>query len=104
MAIRDTNRILAEIAAERDRQVSAHGYDDSHDDRHTKSEIAIAAACFALSTADAHERPSIPAAIALLWPWQDYVCGRRPARRALIIAAAMLIAEIERLDRATGRG
>lgn len=39
--------VIAEIIAERRRQIKAEGYDAKHDDEHTRGEIARAAACYA---------------------------------------------------------
>ncbi|WP_457927279.1 hypothetical protein [Pseudomonas aeruginosa] len=94
-----------DVQAERRRQVEAEGWTPEHDDEHDSGEIACAAACYALP-------PAHPARIegALgrygrdpnIWPWtRDWW---KPApndrRRELIKAGALVLAEIERLDRA----
>jgi hypothetical protein len=75
--------VIDEIAAERDRQL-AKGWTPNHDDQHTAGEIidapdwgAVARLDVATSIATPHER-----------------------RRLLVQAAALIVAEIERLDRA----
>lgn len=86
--------VLKEIAAERRRQV-VKGYDAAHDDAHTGGQIAQAAAAFALSA-------SGKSTTALMcWPWSkhDFDDGIGRSRENLIKAAAMAVAEIERLDR-----
>lgn len=83
--------IIGEIVAERINQVR-HGFTPAHDDAHEAGELASAAACYATgSRADG------------LWPWaaEWWKPGRDP-RRCLVKAAALIVAEIERLDRAAG--
>jgi hypothetical protein len=95
--------ILAEIGAERARQIDKEGFDVEHDDEHESSEIAFAAACYAAPEklyrmeqfADGHS-------IVNAWPWESEP-KRKSRRRDLIRAAALIVAEIERLDRADSR-
>lgn len=86
--------ILTEILSERIRQITAEGYDAAHDDAHTFGEIGQMAASYALlgagNFADADR----------VWPWDEPHTGEHTGRRAMIIAAALCLAEIERLDRA----
>lgn len=95
---------LVEIGAERRRQVDGEIYDHAHDDAHDQGELAIAAAAFAATaTAGAYNNASASMAAACLWPWSP--CEKKPAaqRRNLIKAGACIVAEIERLDRASAR-
>lgn len=87
--------ILSEIAAERGRQI-AKGYDAAHDDQHTDGELATAAGLIALSDYDliVDDGPADTLAAVVLDRHDD-------ERERLIIAAAMIVAEIERLDRAS---
>lgn len=87
------SKALDDVLAERQRQIGA-GYDAAHDDEHVDGEIARAAAAYALhdSASDAPPR---------CWPFGSHEF-RAGARRAnLVKAAAMLLAEVERLDRAS---
>lgn len=94
-----TNTILAEIGHERARQVSDEGYSESHDDEHVQGEIAQQAAAYALmsgATKSQRDAQDVPK-----WaPWQMKLTT---PRRELIKAAALLVAEIERLDRLAER-
>lgn len=95
-----TGEIVAAIAAERDRQVSEEGYSAEHDAEHDDGELAWAAACYAAPgrvlrwDPDSHEVDDA-------YPWG----GERPGNhgkdrvRDLIKAAALCVAEIERLQR-----
>lgn len=66
------------------------GYTAEHDDQHADGSIADAAACYA--------SPNAPLK---LWPWRNAPPNHADRRSRLIDAAALCIAEIERLDRAT---
>lgn len=88
--------ILDEIANERQRQIKKEGWSIKHDNKHKNGELSIAAACYALSAAG-WKRTTIweiwPAAWGLDW------LKPKSSRRDLIRAAALIVAEIERLDR-----
>lgn len=94
----------ADVLAERRRQVEVEGWTPEHDDEHKSGGMAVAAACYA-----AWSMPSRPAseAVATLWPWTGWArewFKPKDTRHNLIRAAALLLAEIERLDRAGGIG
>ena len=84
--------VLGEILAERQRQI-AKGYDAAHDDDHSTFEISTVAAAVALGASD-HLSGDVP-------DWADYIIEKHGTRQRLVIAAALLVAEIERLDRAS---
>jgi hypothetical protein len=94
--------VIEEIVAERRRQIEAEGWTHEHDDTHTRGELAKAAAGYALHSSKAwllHSYTHI-AHIPTFWPWDDGWWRPRNSRRDLIRAAALIVAEIERLDRA----
>ncbi|MEX3916001.1 hypothetical protein AB4Y43_07110 [Paraburkholderia sp. BR10872] len=88
-----------DVRAERVRQVSEEGFTPANDDQHALGELASAAACYALS----HRwvRRDIPPPE---WPgnWDRSWWKPTTPRRDLVKAGALIIAEIERLDRAGG--
>ena len=86
----------SDVLAERHRQISAEGWSPEHDDEHVEGQIADAAACYALFATD--QRRPVPAH----WPWSDDWWKQRGQRRDLVRAGALIIAEIERIDRAAG--
>lgn len=97
----DRLRPLVEIYKERERQRNEKGYDANHDDAHKAGELANAAACYAIPANDRkvleiHEN---------LWP-QDWDAPKPgdTRRQELIKAIALLLAEVERLDRAEEQG
>ena len=88
--------VIYEIAAERKRQLKAEGWTNDHDDaEHEDGGLAQAAGCYALfcNRLEGDKAPD-------LWPWDETDWKPRTRRRNLIRAAALIVAEIERLDRA----
>ena len=92
-------RIIDEIASERQRQINDEGYTVGHDDGHDDESISIAAACYALPP-ELYNRILYDIDI---WPWSGQI-NRKDRRRDLIRSAALLVAEIERLDRKSVSG
>ena len=88
-----------DIAAERRRQVDEEGFDPAHDDEHDNGELADAAACYALGVYSDHPSAGVPGDIPPYWPWDETWWAPKDRRRNLVRAAALLMAEIERLDR-----
>jgi hypothetical protein len=93
-----TDSVIREIADERQRQIESEGWTLAHDDGHVLSDLAQAAAAYAQHAGCqriAHDRCAPEC-----WPW-DYEWWRpKGDRRDLMRAAALIVAEIERLDRA----
>lgn len=87
---------IDDIAAERQRQIETEGWTPEHDDTHTKCEMACAAACYVLWT-EAYPNPGEPPPD---WPWDANWWKPTHYRRDLVKAGALIVAEIERLDRA----
>ncbi|EOW2737462.1 ead/Ea22-like family protein [Klebsiella michiganensis] len=98
----------ADVLAERQRQISAEGWTPSHDDTHKNNEMAFAAACYAFHSAaaswdledcgteyDSHPAPKN-------WPWEPEWWKPKSARADLVRAGALILAELERIDRAAG--
>ncbi|MGS3470702.1 ead/Ea22-like family protein [Klebsiella quasipneumoniae] len=95
---RTVNAAAAAVLAERKRQVAAEGWTPGHDDEYEHGELADAAGCYALSSElfDCAGEPPRP------WPWPDEWWKPTNRRRDLVKAGALILAEIERLDRAAG--
>jgi hypothetical protein len=97
--------VAAAIWKERLRQIKGEGYGHEHDDVHDRGELALAAASYAIEAVRiAQINP--PHHLARLahecWPFAQSANWPKPQRRLLVIAAALLVAEIERLDRRLG--
>lgn len=84
------------VKAERLRQRSAEGWTPEHDDEHEDGQMAAAAACYALHT----EPVGNVRDYLRYWPWAAEWWKPKDRRSNLVRAAALLLAEIERLDRA----
>lgn len=96
---------LSDIAAERQRQISFEGWSPTNDDTYGKGEMASAAAMYALpasyrqmSLLANHERHE--QLLQYIWPWDFEWWKPTDRRRDLVKAGALIVAEIERLDRA----
>ena len=85
-----------DVLAERRRQVEVEGWSAEHDDEHSRGEIADAAACYA-SYANAGENAWVKPP---LWPWSREWWRPGDRRRMLVKSGALILAEIERQDRA----
>ena len=109
--------VILEIARERERQITVEGWTIAHDDEgHDRGEMARAAACYAYASTvsddvralmqeDAnHHRQGHTAqqmvVVGRMWPWDWSWWKPKDRRRDLVRAAALIVAEIERLDRA----
>lgn len=95
-------RIMGEIATERLRQIDGEGWTRDHDDAHNDFEMARAAACYAVAPWRRTEHAYLPRPFS--WPWAEGWWKPSTNRRDLIKAAALIVAEIERLDRAGTKG
>lgn len=98
-----------DMLAERQRQVSEEGWTPEHDDEHSAGELARAAACYAIAgTSDGRDvldNGSTPSVQERLWPlswsWECFKPAGR--RRNLVKANALILAEVERMDRAASK-
>ncbi|KWB89891.1 hypothetical protein [Burkholderia ubonensis] len=87
-----------DVLAERRRQVEAEGWTPEHDDKHGGGLMARAAACYAMAAS----RPMSHLVWAWdsIWPWDRSWWKPTTDRRNLVKAGGLILAEIERLDRA----
>lgn len=98
-----TDHVVDEVAAERRRQIGSEFWDLDHDDRHVEGELARAAAAYALASTGIVRlayNPELAETVPQDWPWSSLYWKPSDRRRMLIKAAALLVAEVERLDRA----
>ena len=105
---RTVTAAAADVLAERQRQVTAEGWSFKHDDQYKNTELAFAASCYAFHAAAASwdlEDDGIPYdshSVPKQWPWDPSWWKPTDARRDLVKAGALILAEIERIDRADG--
>ena len=95
------------IAAERQRQIEKEGYTHEHDDKHVEGQIGDAAACDAVGEeVFVPDRSACSPQYNTIWPWEgdvaDTIEGKGRVRQ-LTIAGALIVAEIERLQRAEAK-
>jgi hypothetical protein len=104
-----------DVIAERSRQISKEGWTPEHDDQHKDRSMALAAACYAMfaSVSDAQRKSTdFPASLTTsgktlrgwsawldIWPWDRMWWKPKDRRADLVRAGALILAEIERLDR-----
>ena len=91
----DMTQAAHDVLVERRRQIEVEGWTPEHDDaEHLPNELALAAASYIC--ADEGDAP--PA----IWPWDRSWWKPSTPRRNLVKAGALILAEIERLDRMGG--
>ena len=90
-------RAASEILAERKRQIESKGYKPEYDDNLNEMELSRAAAAYAVSESCALEDNWY--IVGKLWPFQPSEYKQKSRRQNLVRAGALIIAEIERLDR-----
>jgi hypothetical protein len=101
-------RAASDVMRERARQIHVERWTPGHDDDYTGGTLAQAGACYALAAVA--EQPGCSEsrarncrlAAADYWPLESNSWKPGSARRMLVKAAALLLAEIERIDRRDG--
>lgn len=96
----EPSQAINDVLVERVRQLSEEGYDAAYDDAHIDGSIAQAAAWYA---AHAGGMPYRGYGRMPYWPWDDEWKKPKDARRDLVRAGALILAELERIDRITAR-
>ena len=97
--------VILAVADERHRQIRVEGWTPEHDDQHDDGALAMAAAAYAVEST-CNNGWSVRGSWAKgvhLWPWGERFWKPKDRRRNLIRAGALIVAEIERLDRSQER-
>jgi hypothetical protein len=97
------SKAVDDVVAERNRQKESEGWTTEHDDQHQIGSLAIAGACYAAHASTSIYAPNFSDTqnfINRCWPWDSHWWKPKSRRRDLVRSAALIIAEIERLDRA----
>ncbi|EHB0521564.1 ead/Ea22-like family protein [Escherichia coli] len=89
------NPAILDVIAERQRQQSVEGWMPEHDDEHCNGELAMAAVCYINETGTVNRNGGKPWG----WPWDASWWKPNARRRNLVKAGALILAEIERIDR-----
>lgn len=95
---RPAQRVAGELVAERMRQITGENYKRAHDDGYQPHELPAAAAAYAFAAATRERYLSLDPV--KMWPWNPVSFKPTDPRRDLVKAGALIIAEIERIDRA----
>jgi hypothetical protein len=99
-----TSQAVADVIAERRRHVSEEGWTPAHDDEHASGELAIAAATYAAHAGRAaNDFRHGPGSPPRSWPWSPDWWRPKDRRSELVKAGALILAEIDRLDRASAK-
>lgn len=97
-----------DVLQERNRQQSVEGFTIEHDDAHSDRGLLKAAQAYVehvrsrswtIGDYGAHNYQTDPPPIC--WPWERSWWKPKDSRRDLVRAAALLLAELERMDRAS---
>ncbi|HFJ3371416.1 TPA: hypothetical protein ACGT6A_004851 [Salmonella enterica] len=102
---RDIPEAWRDVIAERQRQINI-GRTPEHDDQYENGSLALAAACYARQAGMWGTDWSVyyrDAVVPDNWPWAREYWKPSSPRRDLEKAAALILAEMERHDRATAR-
>jgi hypothetical protein len=99
----DGTKAVRDVLAERRRQIEVEGCTPEKDDREEREgQMAGAAACYAFGQrlyAGIENGIGFLRDAATVWPWSDEWWKPGDRRRDLVKAGALILAEIERLDR-----
>lgn len=89
------------IAKERQRQIDEEGWTAEKHDVHTRGELALAGACYAMWDPEGVEwtREDAHQYAIWLWPWDEEWWKPKDRIRNLVRAGALIAAEIDRLQR-----
>jgi hypothetical protein len=100
---------LRDVIAERKRQVEKEGWSTDHDDDHEDGSLARAAAAYAWAASrwdraglkDIEGNSFVAFILRTIWPddWSYEWWKPKSKRRDLVRAAALTLAEIEKIDR-----
>lgn len=90
----DIPQAWLDVIAERRRQVERLNYTHQQDDGYVFDELPRAAVCYILAHTDVP-----PKEVAGIWPWSMDHWKPKTPRENVVRAIALLIAEVERMDR-----
>ena len=95
------NKAAADVVAERQRQITVEGWTPEHDDEHTYGELVQEAADLCVYGTDFRV---VDLDGDRMVGWGLTEAHRDNRRRQLVIAGALILAEIERIDRVAAKG
>jgi len=96
------SKALDDVKAERQRQVEVEEWTPERDDHYLAGQLAVAGASYAVSSVVTQLTGENMKELPGFWPWDKEWFKPKSPRQDLVRAAALLVAEIERLDRLEG--
>ncbi len=90
------NKAEQDVLAERQRQIDVEGWTPEHDDEYVDEDLAMAASCYCMYVKGQDLKGSWSPSD---WPWEHIWWKPTSYRQNIVKAGALIIAEIERLDR-----
>jgi len=103
------SKAIQDVINERQRQQLTEGYSEQHDDSYLPGILSLAGAAYAVAGSGMNGVGTFYQRAKNLWPWHDKSFFKPTRsnrgdkrRRDLVKSAALIIAEIERIDRAGG--
>ncbi len=100
---RATAAAVDDVLHERCRQLADEGHGPEWDDTYTSGQLINAAIAYCDASAGAISGEDMADVGLLYWPWKPATFKPRGPRSNLVRAAALIVAEIERLDRIADR-
>jgi hypothetical protein len=91
-------KVLDDIRMKRQRQIVIHSHPPEEDDRHADGSVGIGAIPY-IQAANQQTLGLKDKELQTFWPWPERFKPSADPRENLINAAALLVAEIERIDR-----
>lgn len=91
--VKSLSNAVQSVIAERQRHQSVEGWTPEHDDQYSKSQLLWASSCYVLNAIHPFNR------IPFDWPWTPEWWKPTNPRRDMVKAGALILAEIERIDR-----
>lgn len=91
--VKSLSNAVQSVISERQRQQSVEGWTPEHDDQYGEFQLLWASSCYVLNTIQPFNR------IPMDWPWAPEWWKPTNPRRDLVKAGALILAEIERIDR-----
>lgn len=92
---------IEDITAERERQINVEGFSEDHDDEHDNFQLSLAAMCYLAFIAFGPLWKDMGNFLQHFWPWD--LKWWKPVydnkRTNLVKAGALIVAEIDRIDR-----
>lgn len=107
----DVSKAIEDIVAERSRQVDIEGWTSERDDTYEFGQMGMAAAAYAVTAGpmdqidlcvgyrNRWQNGGWSTLSSLIWPWDRKWWKPTDKRRNMVKAGALIVAEIERIDR-----